>query len=107
MKNNNNKYNNVINFDNWKHVYTDSQKEINFCEYLSVLDFGELISESNEIIKELKNNNLDRDLTFRSKLILKEFDKRISSNRQSDKHFTTNFCKNTEEKIISIEKILQ
>ena len=66
-------------------MYDRSAEEKCFKEYLEILTFSELIAESNEVMRELRKGNISKELTFRSRLILKEFELRIGSTPRNEK----------------------
>lgn len=71
---------NIIAFDSYKTLYNDHAEQRSFKEYLLLLSFSELIAESNAVMRELRNGKLNSELTNRSRLILKEFERRIGCN---------------------------
>lgn len=72
---------NVRSLDSFRRQKEECERKIALREYLSVLSFNELLSESNEIIQELNSNPFDVDLSARSTLILKEFHDRIRDSK--------------------------
>jgi len=55
------------------------KEEESLIRYYKALDFGTLLSETNEIIRKIKSHTLRADLTNQSKLLLKEFKTRLDS----------------------------
>ena len=74
---------NVVNLADWKAKNIISKKEESIKNYLSVLNFNELTTESNNVISELRSNPINHDLIVRSKLLLEEFNNRLDMNGTS------------------------
>lgn len=89
---------NIIHFTKFKSMYDENAANKCFKEYLQVLTFSELISESNQVISDLRNGKMDKDLTVKSRLILKEFEKRTGANNKLSK-----IREDAEDKIINLE----
>ena len=96
---------NVTSLDSFRRRKEESERKLALKEYLSVLSFNELLTESNDIIQELNNNPLDTDLSHRSTLILKEFHDRIRESKNLE--FTLGgLCQETEERLNEIQERL-
>lgn len=68
----------VVSLESWKKYQTKKKSQQSICEYLRILTFHELISESNDILKQLEESPLDYHLAHQSLLILKEFKQRLN-----------------------------
>ncbi len=64
---------NIIHIEQWK----TEKKENSFCDYLKVLNFNDLINESNALISEIKNQKPGQDLVSKTKLMMNEFATRL------------------------------
>ncbi|OFZ25293.1 MAG: hypothetical protein A2381_18930 [Bdellovibrionales bacterium RIFOXYB1_FULL_37_110] len=93
--------NNIIPFSSFKTIYDENAANKCFKEYLEVLTFSELINESNMIINDLRRGVIDKDLTIKSRLVLKEFEKRTGANKKLSCHSNHN-----ENTILNFEEYL-
>ncbi len=64
---------NVLNLNN----YTELKEEKSLMKYLRVLNFHDLMVEAEEALKELNSGKLNKDVSLRSKTIIKEFTNRL------------------------------
>ena len=64
---------NLVNLDDWKNC----KRENNFSDYLKVLNFNDLINESNALIDDIKTEESGHDLISRTKLMMNEFAHRL------------------------------
>lgn len=64
---------NLVNLEAWK----NHKKECSFSDYLKVLNFDDLVNESNALINEIKGQTPGQDLISKTKLIMNEFSKRL------------------------------
>lgn len=76
--------NNILSFEQWKsHAQENKQKiaaDRPYQEYFEVLDFHDLVNEYRFVIEELNSSPLDKDLTEKSRLILRELNERVGEN---------------------------
>jgi len=70
---------NVISIEDIKKLKSLRKEEESLIRYYKALDFGTLLSETNDIIKKIKAHTLRSDLMDQSKLLLKEFRARLDS----------------------------
>jgi len=92
---------NIIQFSSFKTIYNENAANKCFKEYLEILTFSELINESNIIINDLRRGIIDKDLTVKSRLVLKEFEKRTGTNKKLSSHSNQN-----DNAIIHFEEFL-
>jgi len=92
---------NIIQFSSFQTVYNENAANKCFKEYLEVLTFSELINESNIIINDLRRGIIDKDLTVKSRLVLREFEKRTGANKKLSSHTGQN-----ENTLINFEEYL-
>lgn len=97
---------NITCLEEWKSKRETASRKECLTEYLSILNFNELITESSTIISELKNNHLNTELTLRSKLILKEFNNRLSKESERYTESLRPLHKQIEKKITDLNKLL-
>lgn len=64
---------NLVNLDEWKNAKRDNS----FSDYLKVLNFNDLVTESNALINEIKNDQTASDLIGKTKLMMNEFANRL------------------------------
>lgn len=96
---------NVTSLELFRKRREESERKLALKEYLSILSFNELLSESNGIIQELNSNPLNSDLSQRSTLILKEFHDRIRDSKNLE--FTLGgLFQETQERLNEIENRL-
>ena len=57
--------------------YTELKEEKSLMKYLRVLNFHDLMVEAEEALKELNSGKLNKDVSLRSKTIIKEFTNRL------------------------------
>jgi hypothetical protein len=60
---------NIVEINQWK----ADKKETQFSEYLKVLNFNDLILESNSLITEIKGHGPRQDLLSKTKSMMNEF----------------------------------
>lgn len=69
---------NIIHINQWNHQLKLREDRQSLSRYYRLLSFHELIGESKELVREIKNNkDYCQLLTLKSKLILKEFSSRV------------------------------
>lgn len=64
---------NLVSLDQWKNYKRDS----NFSDYLKVLSFNDLMSESNELMNQIKKSDEADDLFSKTRVIMNEFSHRL------------------------------
>ncbi len=89
----------IISIKKWKENRQLSLKEKQVNNFLKVLSFQQLINESTDIVKKLKSEPLNPELAFKSKLILKEFNKRLNDQSPELANSLQNIRNNVEKKI--------
>ena len=103
---NNNKEAGLINLGEWKKKLNELSENKNWEKYLSLLGFGSLIGESNEVKDNLNNSDLDSDLTMKSKILLEEIRNRLSDEAPHLEEELNEFQKKTEKKLGSLKNDL-
>lgn len=63
---------NLVDLGEWKSL----KKEANFSDYLKVLSFNDLMTESNALMNQIKNDESD-DLFSKTKVMMNEFTHRL------------------------------
>ncbi len=64
---------NLVSLDQWKNQKRDNS----FSDYLKVLSFNDLMSESNELMNQLKKSEAEADLFSKTRVIMNEFTHRL------------------------------
>lgn len=64
---------NLVNLDEWKNL----KRENSFSDYLKVLNFNDLVNESNALLNEIKSQEPGQDLISKTKLMMNEFATRL------------------------------
>jgi hypothetical protein len=67
---------NLVDLDRWKNQKRECMRDANFSDYLKVLSFNDLMSESNELIDQIKSNRGD-DLFSKTRFVMNEFTHRL------------------------------
>lgn len=60
---------NLVSLDDWKTTKRDNA----FSDYLKVLNFNDLVNESNALINEIKKQEPGQDLISKTKMMMNEF----------------------------------
>ncbi|GEM_PF-6859636 len=68
---------NLLKMDEWLHRLKEKTKNKEMADYLSVLSFNQLVSESSLIKKEITEKPLNKEIITISKLFLKEIQDRL------------------------------
>jgi hypothetical protein len=66
---------NVLNLNN----FTELKEEKSLMKYLKALNFHDLMIEAEQALKELNNGSLNKEVSLRSKTIVKEFSNRLKA----------------------------
>ena len=66
---------NVLNLNN----FTELKEEKSLMKYLRVLNFHDLMIEAEQALKELNDGSLNKEISLRSKTIMKEFSNRLKA----------------------------
>jgi hypothetical protein len=64
---------NLVSLEEWK----NTKKDNCFSDYLKVLNFSDLVTESNALINEIKDQDSGNDLISKTKLMMNEFATRL------------------------------
>jgi len=84
----------IISIEDLKKLKKLKKEEESLIKYYSALDFGTLLSETNDIIKKIKGHTLRADLMNQSKLLLIEFKSRLDS---APNEWTEHICQMRNE----------
>ncbi|WP_127714674.1 hypothetical protein [Halobacteriovorax sp. HLS] len=93
---------NVLNLNN----YTELKEEKSLMKYLKVLNFHDLMVEAEEALKELNNGKLNKEVSLRSKTIIKEFTNRLKGDSDVFSNGLTVINENLEKNFGKIKDIL-
>lgn len=66
---------NVLNINN----FADLKEEKSLMKYLKALSFHDLMIEAEQALKELNNGSLNKEISLKSKTIIKEFSNRLKA----------------------------
>lgn len=69
----------IISLKSWKEANLDSKEQSSFLRYLKALSFHDLMNESESARKQLNSGALNREITLKSKTILKELSDRLKA----------------------------
>ncbi len=98
--------NKVVSLAKFKEDKIKNESEDLLMNYFNLLGVNELIFESKEVITNLKNGTLDYDLAVKTKIMLKEFRKRLYKEVPNVEKSVKDYIQNTEEKLKKIKKKL-
>ncbi|MBT3586803.1 MAG: hypothetical protein HN509_17965 [Halobacteriovoraceae bacterium] len=97
---------NVIPFDQFKVQRMKTKEEKGLRDYLGLLSFNQLINETSSVINELNNTPLNAELTLHSKLVLKEFAKRLGTESTTFSTTLKKLGNRLEERIFELQGLL-
>lgn len=97
---------NVLPFDQWKQKFQDAATEKPLQEYFQVLSFHDLVTEYQSVISELNTSPLDRELTLKSRQILRELNERIGENSSEQYESVLQLRKRIERRIFDLNGLL-
>lgn len=87
--------NNLVSLDQWK----SRKKDASFSAYLKVLSFNDLMSESNELMTQMKKENEVDDLFGKTKLMMNEFTSRLEKESRHLAESVKDLKKQIEDKL--------
>ena len=96
----------VINLGEERKKKTHQKDEKVMGEYLNFLSFNELIGEVSKAVNDLNKLPLNKEITVRSKLLMKELGQRINSHGLEKDEHLFKMRNQIENKINDVQKIL-
>ena len=69
----------IIQINEWKQNKEKQKEEDSVLSYLQALSFGQLITESRELLLALKKNPYNSQLILMAKMMIKDIEKRLKS----------------------------
>ncbi|PIK16587.1 hypothetical protein [Halobacteriovorax sp. JY17] len=69
----------IISLKNWKEAALELREETSFLNYLKALSFHDLMNEAESARNELNSGSINKEVTLKSKTILKEFSNRLKA----------------------------
>lgn len=87
--------NNLVNLDQWK----SRKKDACFSDYLKVLSFNDLMTESNELMAQMKKENEVEDMFSKTKLMMNEFTSRLEKESKHLAESVKDLKKQIEDKL--------
>jgi len=99
-------HNNVIALSNWKTKKELTSNEKSMSEYLKVLSFHDLLTETEDLIKELNDKPLNQEVTLKSKHLLREVNKRLQKDADGFARVLTDLRIQSEKKLFDIKGLL-
>lgn len=97
---------NVLPFEQWKLKFQDLQSEKPLQDYYQVLSFHDLVNEYQAVINDLNDSPLDKELTSKSRQILRELNERIGENSQEQYESVLQLRKRIEKRIFDLNGLL-
>lgn len=102
--------NNVLPFEQWKISsqvrHQNDAVERPYQEYFQVLSFHDLVNEYQAVINELNSSPLDKDLTAKSRQILRELNERIGEHSPEQYESILTLRKKIEKRIFDLNGLL-
>ena len=86
---------NLVSLDQWKNHKRDNS----FSDYLKVLSFNDLMSESNELMNQLKKSEDEADLFSKTRVIMNEFTLRLEKESKHLAESVKDLKKHIEDKL--------
>lgn len=86
---------NLVSLDQWK----KHKRDANFSDYLKVLSFNDLMSESNELINQIKKSEHEIDLFSKTRVMMNEFTFRLEKESKYLADSVKDLKKQIEDKI--------
>jgi hypothetical protein len=86
---------NLVSLDQWK----NQKREASFSDYLKVLSFNDLMTESNEIMDQIKRNDEAEDIFSKTRVIMNEFTHRLEKESKHLAESVKDFKKQIEDKL--------
>lgn len=86
---------NLVSLDQWK----NKKREASFSDYLKVLSFNDLMTESNEIMDQIKRNDEAEDIFSKTRVIMNEFTHRLEKESKQLAESVKDFKKQIEDKL--------
>ncbi len=93
---------NVLKLSDWK----EFQEEKSLMKYLRVLNFHDLMTEAEQALKELNSNPINKEITLKSKSILKEFSNRLKADRDGFAGTLSVISDSIEDKFGKLKELL-
>lgn len=86
---------NLVNLDQWK----NQKREGTFSDYLKVLSFNDLMSESNTLMDQIKRSEEVEDLFSKTRVMMNEFTHRLEKESKHLAESVKDFKKQIEDKL--------
>lgn len=86
---------NLVNLDQWK----SQKREGNFSDYLKVLSFSDLMSESNSLVDQMKKSEEVEDIFSKTKVMMNEFTHRLEKESKYLANSVKDLKKSIEDKL--------
>jgi hypothetical protein len=99
MKKMNTESENLVSLDQWKNQKRDHTRDSNFSDYLKVLNFNDLMNESNDLIDQMNRNDKGDDLFSKTRVIMNEFTHRLEKESKNLAESVKDFKKQIEDKL--------
>jgi hypothetical protein len=97
---------NVVSIQEWKEKNWQKIEEKSLGAYLDVLSFNELLVEAGDTIHKLKDTYFSTELALQSKMLLSEFNKRVSMESKELSDSLLGMKKEIEKRINQITDLL-
>ena len=86
---------NLVSLDQWK----NHKRENNFSDYLKILSFNDLMSESNELLEQVKRSEEGANLFSKTRFIMNEFTHRLEKESRQLADSVKDLKKQIEDKL--------
>ncbi|MDO9181297.1 MAG: hypothetical protein Q7U04_02760 [Bacteriovorax sp.] len=90
---------NLVNLDQWKNHKRDGARDASFSDYLKVLSFNDLMTESTELMNQIKKSDEGSDLFSKTRVMMNEFTHRLEVESKHLADSVKDFKKQIEDKL--------
>jgi hypothetical protein len=97
---------NVVPLSSWKSKMALKANEKSLSDYLNVLSFNDLLTETEDLINELNNKPLNQDITLKSKQLLREVNNRLRKDSDGFADTLKELRLKSEKKLVDIKELL-
>ena len=97
---------NIVCLDSWRSNHETDGKEKELQTSLKNMSFGDLLEESSKTVEDLDRQKLDEENTLRSKMIIKEFGRRLEGQSMSLSKSFGEMRRKLEKKLLDLNRLI-
>jgi hypothetical protein len=102
----NSEYDNVIRINEWLKKLREKNRNQEIADYLEILTFNQLMTESSWIKKQITEKPLNKEIIKISKMFLKEIQKRFKKDSNEMYRSLKKIRNEIEVKVASLERLI-